>query len=58
MFAGLLVANCRTICLFSCSDTIVKDLYAASLKIDTEENIRKLSEQLYNLLTQISIDIL
>ena len=53
----LVTTTCR-ICLFSCSDTVVKELYAASLKIDTEDNIKELSEQLYNLLTQISIKIL
>ena len=40
----------------SCShnDTIVKDLYATSLKIDMEGGTRNLSEQLHHLLTEIS----
>jgi len=38
---------------------VVKDLYAASLKIDTEEkDTKKLSRQLYDLLTEISIKLL
>lgn len=45
--------------LFSCSDTVVKDLYATSLKIDTAaEDIKNLSKQLYNLLTEISVKLL
>ena len=42
----------------SCSDAVVKELYGSSLKIDTEEDTKNLSRQLYNLLTEISIKIL
>lgn len=43
---------------FSCGDMVVKDLYAASLKINTEEqDTRNLSRQLHNLLTEISIKL-